>query len=570
MTERMDVLVIGAGPAGSAAALRLATTGRDVVLVDRARFPRSKVCGDGLTPRAIHGLQRLGVWSEVSRDATIVTELHTRDLLTGAVRLGPLPSRVRGGPEDGAVVSRTVLDDALRRAAVAAGVRFEPMAQVRMIEAVRPGGATRVSATSRRGERVFEATVVVAADGASSRLAQMTFGEKPGAVRGVALRQYWRVRAPTAFTVCIPLADDRDDVPGYGWVFPVGRDVANVGVGVVGKAGCTVRSLYRRFIDLLRRDSAPWREAVPFGPLEGGALAAGIRRERIGTGALLFAGDAAGAANPFTGEGIAQAIDGGLAVADAIASTSDSTARLAAAYWERLVDRYPQSTRSVDSLGWLVDRGRTFAREFWHGVSSETHVTTRAARRMTLDDTPGPSRPFASGRAERAWVETCRRVHARRPLLAQFIEALRDDAAPHLEETIGGLPTGVGVGQSRVEEVDVAVTMVVLVMLLAYDTTTDRPRMSTRDADALASWAGDAAALGIADLLVAELFAALARLPSPWAAALTRAVSTMLARSTRRTAAGPTRARIRVDLRDLSRWVATRVAQLVDVDASVA
>lgn len=570
MSERADVLVVGAGPAGSTAALRLAAAGRDVVLLDRACFPRSKVCGDGLTPRAIDGLDRLGVWPEVARSATFVAQLLTKDLRTGSTSRGPLPSRVEGRTESGAVVSRTVLDDALRRAAVGAGARFEPNAHVRIVEPIRSRGSIRVSTSTPAGPRLFEAAVVIAADGAGSRIAQMAFGESPGVVRGVAVRQYWRVRTPAAFTICIPLSDDRADVPGYGWVFPVGPDAANVGVGVVGEAGRSARALYGRFIALLGRDADAWRDAEPLGPVEGGALAAGMRRERVALGGLLFVGDAAGAANPFSGEGIAQAIEGGVAVADAIASTStsDRTARLGDAYWERLVGLYPQSTRNVEWLPWLVDRGRTFTREFWHGVSSDARVVSRAARRMSLDEASGARRSFSSTRADRAWRELCRRLRARRPLLVQLLEAIRDDATPYVREAVTGCRAADAAAGGWLDDVDVALTIVALVMLLANDTRSGRATTRTREGDELASWAGDAVALGAADILMAELFAVLARLPPRWASAIAREASTVLARATRRAATGRTKTRLRADLGDLPRAVATRVARPFDVDAS--
>src|SRR5689334_14070646 len=95
MNPTVDVIVVGAGPAGSAAATTLAMSGLKTLLVDRASFPRPKVCGDGLTPRALLMLERLGIWSRLQSHAFLVHSVRTLDLRTGDTCIGPIPSRVR-------------------------------------------------------------------------------------------------------------------------------------------------------------------------------------------------------------------------------------------------------------------------------------------------------------------------------------------------------------------------------------------------------------------------------------------------------------------------------------------
>jgi len=538
VTTRTDVIVVGSGPAGSTAARCLAASGRDVILLDRAQFPRPKVCGDGLTPRAIGGLQRLGVWQFLAGHATIVTELHTKDLVTGTTVAGELPSRVTSGPAFGAVLPRVLLDDVLRQAAVAAGARFESGTQVRGIEAATRHRPIRVHAGLNGRTRTWEANVVIAADGANSRIAETTFGTKPGVVRGVAVRQYWRVRVPRSFTICIPLGGGMQELAGYGWVFPIGEEMANVGVGIIGDTACSIRSTYRQFVDRLRRDCENWASAAPVGSLEGGALAAGMRRGQVARDGLLFVGDAAGAVNPFSGEGIAQAIDGGVAAADAVTSTSDRGTRLAAAYWNRLVDAFPQSTRNVESLPWLVDRGATFTREFWHATSSAERTMSRAARRMSLDEDPGARRAFSSPDAEAAWAALGARLERRRPLFTQLLDAIRHEAAPLIEATIACVRADAELGDPSLADVDVALAMITLVMLVANDPSSRPPRSGSADVADVVSWATDSAALATADLLVAELFGALTHLPRRWSVPLTAAVGEMLADETRHAMAG--------------------------------
>jgi geranylgeranyl reductase family protein len=562
MTLRADVVVVGAGPAGSTAALRLATAGRDVMLLDRVRFPRSKVCGDGLTPRAIAALGRLGVWPAIAPDARLVTELRTIDLLTGMARVGPVPSRVEGAPEVGAVVSRTVLDDALRRAAIAAGTRFVATGTVRLLEPGRPGRPARLSVAVDGRPCELEADVVVAADGASSRIAEAAFGSKPGVVRGIGIRQYWRLEASAAFTICVPLLDGAAELAGYGWVFPTALDGANVGVGVVGKSPYPVREIYRRFIDRLSELWGAWRFAMPSSNLEGGALAAGLPPDRVARGGLLFVGDAAGAINPFSGEGIAQAIDSACAAADAVLAVPHRDRRLGDAYWARLMEAFPHTTRHADSLPWLVDRGKTFTREFWHAVSDGARLISRGARRMSLED-GGSTGVAASAEASATWAALRRRLCVRRPLLMELLDGMRDEVMPLIEPILDRVRAWRGAGQGAREQLSLALTLLALVLVVSGDVGHERPAGEQAGVDAVQSWATNSAALGVADILVAELFDALARLPTRWAVTLAEAASAAVARETRALAS-------RAAGGDVARRVSARVARSTSLRTLIA
>ena len=531
MSRSSDVVVVGAGPAGATAARQLAASGRRVVLLDRSPFPRAKVCGDGLTPRAIAMLERLEVWPRIRASATLVRRLETRDLLTGDHRTGPLPSRVDDGPAHGAVVSRTLLDDALRRAAMSAGAAFVAEAHVRRVTPARRGGGVQVWVTTGRDERVYEADVVIAADGASSRVAESTFGSRPGVLRGVAIRQYWKVPTTDAFVICMPLRDRAGDVAGYGWVFPVTVDVANVGVGVLSGRRESVREIYRRFVNRLRAMSQSWRQAVPIGPVEGGALAAGLRRDRVATDGLLFVGDAAGAVNAFSGEGIAQALTSGFVAADAIVSVQDVGRKLADRYWDGLVTCFPESTRNVGWLPWVVDRGRVFAREFWHAASTSPRAMSRAARRVSIDERATAPVIDRGATGTGIWTALTRRIADRRPLLAQLLDALESEAAPLAERSVAAFRAAADPSDPPPPDIDLALASIAGVLLLASDPDERPVRDDPVAVDAVAEWATDAMTLGAADLLMAELFQILVSVPARWSVAVGSAASVVVARA---------------------------------------
>lgn len=569
MTLRADVAVVGAGPAGSTAALCLATGGRDVLLLDRIRFPRPKVCGDGLTPRAIAALTRLAVWPAIAPDARLVSELRTIDLLTGTVRTGALPSRVAGAPELGAVVSRTALDDALRRAAIAAGARFVSTGGVRMLEATRPGRRARLTAAIDDRPCELEADVVIVADGAASRIAEAVFGARPGVVRGVGIRQYWEVKAAAAFTICVPLLGDAEEVAGYGWVFPTASGGANVGVGVFGSSPYPVREIYRRFVARLTTLSDAWQCAVPSSDLEGGALAAGMLPDRVANENLLFVGDAAGAINPFSGEGIAQAIDSARAAADAVLATPHRDRRLGDAYWMRLVETFPHTTRHVESLSWLVDRGKTFTREFWHAVAGEARLISRGARRMSLEDGGGiPA--HASTEASAAWTALRRRLSLKRPILMQLLDGMRDEIMPLLDPMVEAARSWQPAGEVVRDEVVQALTLLALVLVVTGDVGHERPAREQSGVDATEAWATSSAALGVGDILVAELFDSLARLPTRWAVTLAEAASAAVGSEARALTNRQAGSGVGAGIREVARHVSARIARPTSVRTQVA
>jgi geranylgeranyl reductase family protein len=325
-----DVVVAGAGPAGSIAALVLARSGANVALVDKAAFPRDKACGDLIGPRGVQLLDDLGV--------------TVPDAGTGADLLVAGPSRRRarlpafGGKtyaDHGMVVPRRILDDSLRTAALAAGATG---VRTRISGAdLAPDGSVRalIGSDGRR----LEAGIVIGADGALSRVAQLTGMLRPdAALWGFAIRGYLPAHVPLPLLV---LLDQRPwhIYPGYGWLFPGDGGQANIGIGVgMGRrrAPAALRPDLDRLCALLRRERDISPNAQP-DRITGGWLRMGGTGTPPAAGNVLLAGDAAGLVNPLQGEGIGPAMVSARAAAQAvIASPAGSPARAAAAYTQEI------------------------------------------------------------------------------------------------------------------------------------------------------------------------------------------------------------------------------------------
>ena len=292
-----DVVVAGAGPAGSVAALVLARGGARVALVDKAAFPRDKACGDLVGPRGVGLLDELGV--------SVPDAGQGADLLV----IGPSGHRSRlpafagrAYPGHGVVVPRVVLDDALRTAAIEA--RAEPIrARVSGVDRP-PGGPVRALITS--DGRRLAADAFIGADGALSPVARLAGMLDTGtALWGFAIRAYIPAEVPLPLLVLLDQAPWRI-YPGYGWLFPGADGQANVGIGVglgTRRRQARLRDDLARFCTLLRTsgDLAP---EARIGPVTGGWLRMGGTGTRPAAGNVLLAGDAAGLINPLQGEGI--------------------------------------------------------------------------------------------------------------------------------------------------------------------------------------------------------------------------------------------------------------------------
>jgi geranylgeranyl reductase family protein len=306
-----DVVVVGGGPAGAAAAITLARAGRDVVLVDKARFPRDKCCGDGLTTGALRLLEGLGLDPSAVPSWTWVDAVWVRSP-SGRVVEFPFPI---GAGRFGAVAPRAELDAALLDVAAAAGAKVHDGHALTGVDH-RPDHV----AVGVDGLGVLRAGYVIAADGMWSPVRRMVAANEPGYLgEWHAFRQYASGvtgRAASELWVWF----EPDILPGYLWSFPLADGRVNVGFGVRRETGVTVQSMKRLWPELLARPHV--RHALgPEARLEATHKAwpipARVDRACLAAGRVLFAGDAAAATDPLTGEGIAQALITGILAARA-------------------------------------------------------------------------------------------------------------------------------------------------------------------------------------------------------------------------------------------------------------
>jgi menaquinone-9 beta-reductase len=303
-----DVIVAGAGPAGAAFAARLARAGYDVLMVDRAQFPRDKVCGDFVGPLALVELEAIGVGrapgyahANAAREAAL--HIDGEHLITQA-----LP-RAEGAPPDGRVIPRAVLDAWIVDAARRAGARLLGEHTVSGYDVATDG----VVVVTRRGgaERRLRARLVIGADGSASAVARALHGAAhPRRDMLVAVRAYYdRVAGPS--NQC-DLYFGSDSFPGYCWLFPTGNGSANVGVGMVAETVPPASEHLRDLLqDLMRRDAAlraRLRFARARGKIVGWPLATYNPRLALTGERVMLIGDAAGLINPINGEGIQYAL----------------------------------------------------------------------------------------------------------------------------------------------------------------------------------------------------------------------------------------------------------------------
>lgn len=348
-----DVVVVGAGPSGSACAHWLARAGWSVALVEKKHFPREKTCGDGLTPRSVHQLAAMGLEPEVAAHG------HRYQGLRG---FGFGASVEMSWPEHpvfpnyGYTITRFDLDGLVARDAAARGAAlFEGVEAVALADATAPApgslaGAGGVVVTDKASGQsaTIRGRYVVVADGQNSRL-----GRELGTTRnrawpmGMALRGYYTSERHDEPWIDSHL-DIRDPegqvVPGYGWVFPLGDGRVNVGVGLLSTDGAwkgvNTTKLQEYFVAQV---GEAWglSESTCLGPPTGGRLPMGLSvGPRVGANTLVI-GDAAGSVNPFNGEGIAYGYETGRLAAGALGEAlASGDASALALYEERLEAAY--------------------------------------------------------------------------------------------------------------------------------------------------------------------------------------------------------------------------------------
>lgn len=394
MNERVDIAVIGGGPAGAATAIRAARAGAKVVVFEKAPHGRDKICGDGLTPRAVQALDDLDI---PLTDAHLVDGLR----MIAGKRQRELPwSDGDRFPAHGAVWPRRRLDAALIDAAVEAGadVRFETEAE--------PVFGTDGAVTGVRvGADTIDADLVVAATGAPGKVARMLGAERdPNEPYGLAIRSY--VESPrhddAMIEACLTIKDEHGTwVPGYGWMFPCGDGTVNIGVGALSTMKGFKSLNLNHLLDSYRSLVAePWQIGENLERPRAWRLPmSAIKRHGRGWVAI---GDAAGLVNPMNGEGIDYGLESGMLAADLFLADPAT----APAEYDRLIgERFDDFLRTGRRFAFLIGHPRLMRTglRFAVGTDAIAKITLQVMGNLVDADTPG-----AAGRTMQAASTTLR------------------------------------------------------------------------------------------------------------------------------------------------------------------
>ena len=380
-----EVIVVGAGPAGSTAATYLARAGVDVLLLEKTEFPREKVCGDGLTPRGVKQLIDLGI--DTSEDAGWV---HSRGLriLTGELTLELDWPDLTSYPPYGVSRTRHDFDDLLAKLAVKAGARLYERTTV--TGAITSPGGRVIGVEAKVGPEKtvasYRAPLVLACDGVSARLA-LSVGIQKNEKRpmGVAVRQYYKSprHADPFIEGHLELwdrSDPRDPklLPGYGWAFPLGDGTVNVGLGMLSTSAAfrstDYRALLRQWLDGTPEEWG-YREENAIGKVGGAGLPMGFNRTPHYRDGLLLLGDAGGMVSPFNGEGISAAMESAQIAAEVVVQ---ALARREGPSRERALEAYPRAVAEL--MGGYYRLGNVFAKLI--GKPKIMHAATKYGLRI--------------------------------------------------------------------------------------------------------------------------------------------------------------------------------------------
>jgi geranylgeranyl reductase family protein len=336
-----DIIVVGGGPAGAIAALVCARAGASVLLLEKRKIPRDKVCGEALIPDAIRLLRRLQIHDQVRRNAWPVSALRI---------YAPSGDQVdiRG---ECMTIPRRELDTILLRQAEAAGAVILDGAEVSAFHSTSERALVNVRISGR--EREFEASLVILATGAATKMLERFGLEHRAAPSAIALRTYFELPSGRPEDR-LHIWFEQPVLPYYGWIFPMGQGIYNVGVG---GSGANLRELFEVFSN----DCVEARRILDGGrrlaPLKGAPLRTSLAGSQTSADRLLAAGEAVGSTYALTGEGIGKAMESG-ALAAEFAVEALSRGRFDAAYLRNydaaLEERFRKAFRQYQSAErWL-------------------------------------------------------------------------------------------------------------------------------------------------------------------------------------------------------------------------
>nr|PZN00469.1 MAG: FAD-dependent oxidoreductase [Actinomycetota bacterium] len=369
-----DVIVIGAGPGGSAAARYLASEGFSVIALEKSRFPREKVCGDGLTPRAVRELQLIGL--PTPREEGWIPNRGLR-MIGGGHRIEFPWHDLESFPNYGLSLPRAQFDHRLAEHARAAGadVRegWHVDAALRDDSGAGLDGGGRVvgvvarpvDEAGKKGDSVeFRAPLVISADGVSARIALgMGIERKPKRPMGVAVRTYFTTprHEEEWMEGHLEIWDGERGrsnlLPGYGWIFPLGDGTANVGLGTLSAKGTPSKLDHRALLrDWLEHSAQDWELGEQVGEVKGAAIPMAFNRQPHYVPGMMLVGDTGGMVNPFNGEGIAYAMQAARRATEAAVAAREARSDIER---ERALRSYARMMK--DDLGGYYSLGRVFA-----------------------------------------------------------------------------------------------------------------------------------------------------------------------------------------------------------------
>lgn len=368
-SDHADVVVVGAGPGGSATAHYLAKNGVDVLVLEKATFPRDKICGDGLTPRAVAELIRMGI--TLDEEDGWVRNGGIRGSGAGHTVETPWPV-LASMPDWGSAKKREEFDELLIRHAEKSGARLREGVTVLGPVIHEPSGRVigvraRNTAEGSKGEEfTISARFVVDCGGVAARMAIAMGREKDmNRPMGVAHRTYFRSPLAEEGMMLSQLElwsgkpGESELLPGYAWMFPVGDGIVNVGLGSLSSTAKPTGVDYKNVFTKWIANTPPEWELTPenqIGPLRGAALPMAFNRKPHYEKGLALVGDAGGMVSPFNGEGIAYALASGRIVADYL---SQALVRKTLGEQDRVMAEYPKDLR--EELGGYYTLGRIFA-----------------------------------------------------------------------------------------------------------------------------------------------------------------------------------------------------------------
>ena len=372
MRTEADVIVVGAGPGGAAAARYLAAEGFDVIALEKSRFPREKVCGDGLTPRAVRELQLIGL--PTPREEGWIPNWGLR-MVGGGHRLEFPWHQLESFPDYGLSLPRSSFDHKLAEHARAAGADIrEGWFVTGAVRDERTGRVIGVTAreTDAKGRKTgdeitYTAPVVLAADGVSARIALgLGIERMDNRPIGVAVRTYFETPRHDEewmeghLEIWDGEVGKSNLLPGYGWIFPLGDGTANVGLGTLSANGTPPKLDHRGLMDRWVRNYTPgwgFDADAPVSRVQGAAIPMAFNRQPHYVPGLMLIGDSGGMVSPFNGEGIAYAMEAARTAADALVAWRDAPT---GATKEAALEGYAVAMK--EQLGGYHSLGRVFAK----------------------------------------------------------------------------------------------------------------------------------------------------------------------------------------------------------------